>query len=201
MAVACVLVGACLMTQSAWGRDAQATRAHDPRILWRQAQKVSAQAKILAKHMRLAEALSLFVKCREILQSLHKQWPSYRHHRVAREIRLLQRQRDAVYRLVAHEGLVEYHGKFLRFDQMQQLLMLQAQTTGKWMEMLKAQEEVRRVKTERMVEEESRRHILERREREDRIWQEQQRQDNLNRQAQRQRQEDEERRRQDSRRR
>ena len=103
------------------------------------------------------------------LQSLRNKWSYYRRLQIARQIHAIHKEIDSVYRLVAEQGLVDYGGKFYTFEQVRELLNFRRERTEKWMELLRTQEEVRRTRTERMVEEESKRQLHDRQFQQERV--------------------------------
>lgn len=181
-----------------------------PAALWEKSEQWFAQAKAKARQRRVSEAIVLFSRSKALLQDIRGKWPQYRRLQISRQIHAIHQEIGALYRLVAEQGLVEFRGKFYSFEQVREMLQFQKERTEKWMELLKAQEEVRRLKTERMVEEESKRQVKERQaqqekyarqqERFQREWKNMQEENRRNREAalqrdqQRQRAEQEERR-------
>ncbi len=133
-----------------------AVPAH-PRIAWQDAQKMLIQARLKSRQRRFTETLALLAQSRDQLQAIKSKWRMYRRKQIASVLHEVHEERANAYRQVAEKGLVEYRGRFYSFEQMQQLLEFQQQRSLKWLELLKAQEENRRLRTEKMVEEESKR--------------------------------------------
>ncbi len=114
---------------------------------------------MLARQRRLTEALGFLARSRFMLRKLREHWPNYRRLKIASEIHNIQKRKESICKLVGDQGLVEYHGKFYTFEQIRQLLQFEQERSAKWMALLKAQEEIRRARTERMVKDESKRQI------------------------------------------
>ena len=136
---------------------AEAAGQVPPNIAWKKSVQSLTQAGNLVRQRRLTEALGVLARSRLTLQEIRKTWPRYRRLHISAVIRAIAKEKANIYQLVETHGLVDYHGKFYTFEQMQQILTFQQERTERWMELLKAKEEIRRLKTEYMVKEESKR--------------------------------------------
>jgi hypothetical protein len=151
----CVLVVGILLASPGWAQEEQ------PRTLWEAANARYAEAKESIGQRSFSQSLGLMAQGHAHLKSLQAQWPEFKAEEIKQLLQEMETQKLAIYKLVSQNGLVEYHGKFYSFDQLQVLLRFQKERSMQWMELLRAQEEVRRLKAEHMVAEETKRQVEE----------------------------------------
>ncbi len=133
-----------------------------PARAWQKAMKYAEVSKIKTQHRLVSAAIALLSDARAQLLAIHKRWPYYRRLQMLSGIRGIEKQRASLYKIVAEQGLVEYKGRFYRFEQILQTQQLQQERAAKWLKLLKAQEQARKFEIDRMQKEESKQQIQER---------------------------------------